>query len=411
MSPPTDAPWTPELPPAPARHLCTDCGVSRSSDPKRCAHACQFIQPDYPALEQRVHGRSRRMPAEGRPGDDELFFGPHERMLQAALKSPLPGAQWTGILTRLAEKLLEAGEVDAVIAMAPHPDDPWRPLPVVVTRAADMARCRGMRMGYAPLVALVEPALAQGHKRLAVIGVPCQVYALRALQPQLEREHGLQKLVVIGMPCSDNTHTERFHEFLALVAPDPQDVSYLEFRADYRVEIRTHSGQVRTIAFLDLPLSTLPADFFPMTCRTCVDYTNTLSDLTVGYMGGRGEQWLLVRNAQGQHLVDLLGEELRTQAVSSAGNRVSAVRGFLSNLERAAGGLPLQRMPRWLRPLVAWLMPRVGPRGLEFARARVEMKALETLVHLEREEPARMKNMVPTHVIHLARPYRRPPGH
>ena len=33
-------------------------------------------------------------------------------------------------------------------------------------------------------------------------------------------------------------------------------------------------------------------------------------------------------------------------------------------------------------------MPRTGPRGLEFAHTRVEMQALETLVHLEREEPA-----------------------
>jgi len=35
----------------------------------------------------------------------------------------------------------------------------------------------------------------------------------------------------------------------------------------------------------------------------------------------------------------------------------------------AAGGLPLRGTPRWLRPLVARLMPRIGPRGLEFARA------------------------------------------
>ena len=33
-----------------------------------------------------------------------------------------------------------------------------------------MATCRGMRMGYAPLLDLLEPALAAGHKRLAVIG-------------------------------------------------------------------------------------------------------------------------------------------------------------------------------------------------------------------------------------------------
>jgi coenzyme F420 hydrogenase subunit beta len=77
----------------------------------------------------------------------------------------------------------------------------------------------------------------------------------------------------------------------------------------------------------------------------------------------------------------------------------------LKNVELAAGGLPLRRMPNWLRPIVSWLMPRVGPRGLEFARARVEMKALETMVHLRREEPARMKTMVPEHVIHLVRPY------
>jgi coenzyme F420 hydrogenase subunit beta len=394
-----------DLPPAPPRHFCTDCGVSRTAQPKRCAQACQFIQPDYPALERAVHGRARRLPAPGQAGDDELFFGPHQRMLQAALNAPLAGAQWTGITTRIAEKLLLAGEVDAVIAMAPHPDDPWRPMPVVVTRAEDMAGCRGMRMGYAPLIALVEPALAQGYKRLAMIGIPCQIYALRALQPELEREHGLQKLFVIGTPCSDNTTTERFHEFLALITPEPENVTYLEFRADYHVEIRMLSGEVRALPFLSLPLSQLPPDFFPMTCRTCVDYTNVLSDITVGYMGGQGQQWLLVRNERGQHLLQLLGDEVRLQAPGSAGKRAGAVRGFLKNVELAAGGLPLRRMPNWLRPVVSWLMPRIGPRGLEFARARVEMKALETMVHLRREEPARMKTMVPEHVIHLVRPY------
>ena len=395
----------PDLPPAPPRHFCTDCGVSRTAQPKRCAQACQFIQPDYPALERAVHGRARRLPAPGQAGDDELFFGPHQRMLQAALNAPLAGAQWTGITTRIAEKLLLAGEVDAVIAMAPHPDDPWRPMPVVVTRAEDMARCRGMRMGYAPLIALVEPALAQGYKRLAVIGIPCQIYALRALQPELEREHGLQKLFVIGTPCSDNTTTERFHEFLALITPEPENVTYLEFRADYHVEIRMRNGEVRALPFLSLPLSQLPPDFFPMTCRTCVDYTNVLSDITVGYMGGQGQQWLLVRNDRGQHLLQLLGDEVSLRTPGSAGKRAGAVRGFLKNVELAAGGLPLRRMPNWLRPVVSWLMPRIGPRGLEFARARVEMKALETMVHLRREEPARMKTMVPEHVIHLVRPY------
>jgi coenzyme F420 hydrogenase subunit beta len=52
-------------------------------------------------------------------------------------------------------------------------------------------------------------------------------------------------------------------------------------------------------------------------------------------------------------------------------------------------------MPDWLRPLMGWLMPKIGPKGLEFARARLEMKALETVLHLRRSHPKRMRHMIP----------------
>lgn len=397
MPPPPDGPlWSPPPADAARRELCTDCGISRTSDPKRCGRACQFIRPDYPALEARVHGRGRD-PARA----DELHFGPFRRMLRAALAPPLEGAQWTGIATRIGERLLETGAVDAVLTMAPDPADRWRPVPVLVTEPAGMAQCRGMRMGYAPLLALLEPARERGYRRLAVIGIPCQVYALRAL----ERELGFERLYVVGTPCSDNTTTERFHRFLALLADDPETITYLEFRADYHVELRFADGRVKEIPFLMLPLSQLPGDFFPLTCRTCVDYTNVLADITVGYMGGQGEQWLLVRNERGEELLALLGDEVRFGAPGTAGRRHGAVKGFLANTERAAGGLPLRRMPDWLRPIVGWLMPRIGPRGLEFARSRVEMKAVETIVHLRREQPRRLKSMVPAHVWALVKPY------
>jgi coenzyme F420 hydrogenase subunit beta len=77
----------------------------------------------------------------------------------------------------------------------------------------------------------------------------------------------------------------------------------------------------------------------------------------------------------------------------------------MANVKRAAGGLPVQSMPNWLRPIVAWAMPRFGPRGLEFARTRVEMKAIETILHLRRQHPARMRSMVPGHVFQLAARY------
>ena len=322
-------------------------------------------------------------------------------MVRAALVPQRDGAQWTGIATSIGERLLESGRVDAVLTVAPDPADRWRPVPVLVTRASDMAQVRGMRMGYAPLLALLEPARALGLRRIAVIGIPCQVYALRAL----EQELGFERIYVIGTPCSDNTTTERFHQFLALLSQEPDTITYLEFRADFQVELRFADGTTREIPFLQLPISQLPADFFPLTCRTCVDYTNVLADVTVGYMGGQGEQWLLVRNELGEELVGLLGDELRVATPGSAGSRRTHVQGFLANTVRAAGGLPLRRMPQFLRPLVSWLMPRIGPRGLEFARARVEMKAIETVLHLRQQAPRRLKSMVPDHVWALVKPY------
>ena len=391
-----DGVWAPPIASAVPRDLCTDCGISRTTDAKRCGTACQFIKPDYAALETKAHGRARD-PA--RP--DEIYFGPFRRMVRARLAAPLAGAQWTGITTRLGERLLETGAVDAILTLAADPDDRWRGVPVIVTKPEGMAQARGMRMGYAPLLALLEPARAAGHKRIGIIGIPCQVHALRALEENL----GFERIYVIGTPCSDNTTTAKFHEFLALLDEDPDSITYLEFRADYHVELRFADGRARLIPFLQLPISQLAPDFFPLTCRTCVDYTNVLADVTVGYMAGQGDQWLIVRNDRGEELLALLGDELKTEPLGSAGKRAGPVKGFIANVERAAGGLPLRRMPDWVRPIVSWVMPRFGPRGLEFARTRLEMKAAETVIHLRRERPRRVKNMVPPHVWALLAPY------
>lgn len=380
----------------PFRELCTDCGVSRTSSPKRCATACQFIKPDYPQHELKAHGRSRKL-----ENSDEVFFGAYLQMFRARLISPLPGAQWTGIISRLCEILLEQGRVDAVITMSSDPEDRWRPSPVIVTKASDMALCRGMKMGYAPIIQYLEQAKYLGYKKVALVGIPCQVYAARSLEEDL----GFEKLLIIGSPCSDNTSTENFHHFLGLLSPSPEEITYLEFRADYHVEIRFKNGEIKEIPFLKLPLSTLPADFFPTTCKTCVDYVNSLSDITVGYMAGSGEQWIIVRNQVGQEMMSMLANELSLKTLKSAGNRLGPVKGFMKNVELAAGGLPLQRMPNFMRSIFAWIMPRFGPRGLEFAKARVEMKAIESVIHLRNTAPHKIKNMIPNSTWSLIEKY------
>jgi coenzyme F420 hydrogenase subunit beta len=285
--------------------------------------------------------------------------------------------------------------------VASDPADRWRPVPVLVTAPEGMKECRGMKMGYAPTLALLDEARARGFRRLALIGIPCQVHALRALEAEL----GFERLYVIGTPCSDNTTTENFHQFLALLTDQPGQVVYFEFLPNFVVELRFADGGVRRIPFLALPIAQLPDDFMPLTCRSCFDYTNTLADVTVGYMAGEGDQWLIVRNERGRELVQLLGQELVRAPLGSSGKRRGPVRAFLGALQRQASGMPRRRTPSWARPLVHRMMQWFGPRGLEFARTRVEMKVLEGIIALRRERPRRVRRMVPAFAWHLAAKY------
>ncbi len=209
---------------------------------------------------------------------NELRFGPFRRIFRESLHEPRPGTQWTGITARIGERRFETGLVRAVLALPPAPGDPWRPQAVVAVRPEDTAHSRGMGTGYAPTVALLEPAIEAGLRRLAPIGVPCKRHAL----PTIEAELGLERLRVAGAPCSDHTTTERFGEFLALFDSHPETTSRLEFRAHRRVEPRDADRRVRPVPFLEPPLAGPPADFFPLTGRTCADWSDVLADVTDG---------------------------------------------------------------------------------------------------------------------------------
>ena len=71
----------------------------------------------------------------------------------------------------------------------------------------------------------------------------------RVLRAALKPARAGAQWTGITTPCSDNTTTARFHEFLALMAAetndDPQRITYLEFRADYHVEMRNDDGRTR----------------------------------------------------------------------------------------------------------------------------------------------------------------------
>lgn len=55
--------------------------------------------------------------------EDELRFGVYEEVLYGTKTPPVPGAQWTGVVTSIAVKMLESGAVDAVVCVQSDPND------------------------------------------------------------------------------------------------------------------------------------------------------------------------------------------------------------------------------------------------------------------------------------------------
>jgi 7-hydroxymethyl chlorophyll a reductase len=54
----------------------------------------------------------------------------HDEMLYARNSPPVPGAQWTGIVTQVAIDMLETGAVDAVVCVQSQDGDRFAPKPV-----------------------------------------------------------------------------------------------------------------------------------------------------------------------------------------------------------------------------------------------------------------------------------------
>jgi coenzyme F420-reducing hydrogenase beta subunit len=371
--------------------LCSDCGLCDSFLRPRMAEACVFVRNRTGEVERRLFGRLRQ------PGD-EMRFGIYQEMHAARIRRPLAGAQWTGIVTTLAARLLERQEVDAVILTGTEPGTRFAPRPVLARTPEEVSACVGNKPSLSPNLGLLDAVQELGVRRLAVVGTGCQVQTLR----QAEGELGLERLDLIGIPCSDNVTYADQQYFLSRVSRSPDTIVHYEFMQDFSLWMRHEDGTRERLNYIDFPMDELQG-IFPSACLSCFDYPNALSDITVGYMGAPlGWQWVLVRSDRGAALLDLLRPDLESQPLTAAGDRRRGMPRFISSLAKRP------TRPPWLvRQLVAFLQRRRGPKGLEFARAIIEMKLLRNFAHVQEKFSALEGRIVPYHVYEMIRPYAR----
>ncbi|BAY33832.1 coenzyme F420 hydrogenase/dehydrogenase beta subunit [Nostoc carneum NIES-2107] len=377
----------------PAKELCSECGLCDTYYIHYVKEACAFINQQIGELEAQTHTRSRNL-----DNPDELYFGVHQDMMAARKQQPIEGAQWTGIVSSLAIEMLNRGLVEGVVCVQNTKEDRFQPMPIIARTPEEILAARVNKPTLSPNLSVLEQIEQSGMKRLLVIGVGCQIQALRAVEKQL----GLEKLYVLGTPCVDNVTRAGLQKFLETTSRSPETVVHYEFMQDFRVHFKHEDGSTEMVPFFGLKTNKLK-DVFAPSCMSCFDYVNSLADLVVGYMGAPfGWQWIVVRNDTGKEMLDLVKDQLDTQPVMSQGNRKEAVQQSIPAYDKAV------TLPMWAAKLMGVVIEKIGPKGLEYARFSIDSHFTRNYLYVKRNHPEKLEAHVPEYAKRIVEQYKLP---
>jgi len=377
----------------PAKELCSECGLCDTYYIHYVKEACAFLNQQVADLETQTHGRSRDLES-----FDDCYFGVHQTMMSARKTEPIEGAQWTGIVSSIAIAMLEQGWVEGVVCVQNTPEDRFQPQPVIARNREEILAARVNKPTLSPNLSVLEQIEQSGLKRLLVIGVGCQIQALRAVEKQL----GLEQLYVLGTPCVDNVTRAGLQKFLETTSRSPETVVHYEFMQDFRVHFKHEDGSVETVPFFGLKTNQLK-DVFAPSCMSCFDYVNSLADLVVGYMGAPfGWQWIVVRNQRGAEMLEVVKDQLETQPVTSQGDRHKAVQQGIPAYDKGV------TLPMWAAKLMGVVIDKIGPRGLEYARFSIDSHFTRNYLYVKRNHPEKLADHVPDYAKRIVDQYQLP---
>ncbi|BAZ39966.1 coenzyme F420 hydrogenase/dehydrogenase beta subunit [Calothrix sp. NIES-4101] len=377
----------------PAKELCSECGLCDTYYIHYVKEACAFINQQFQELETKVHGRDRNLES-----PDELYFGVHQEMMAARKQQPIEGAQWTGIVSSIAIEMLNRGIVEGVVCVQNTKEDRFQPKPIIARTPEEILAAKVNKPTLSPNLSVLEEIEKSGMKRLLVIGVGCQIQALRAVEEKL----GLEKLYVLGTPCVDNVTRAGLQKFLETTSKSPDTVVYYEFMQDFRVHFKHEDGSTELVPFFGLNTKELK-DVFAPSCMSCFDYVNATADLVVGYMGAPfGWQWIVVRNETGKEMLDLVNGQIDTQPVTSQGNRKEAVQQSIPAYDKAV------TLPMWAAKLMGVVIEKIGPKGLEYARFSIDSHFTRNYLYVKRNHPEKLAAHVPEFAKKIVEQYKLP---
>ena len=284
------------------------CGISEGIGCDVCAAVCPRLWP------REIHLRDAAFGDRG--SGFEGIFGPYKNIFVARTKRDdiMERAQDGGIVTALMAWALEAGEIDGgVVSAVGEDDEPCFPSPKVVTSGEEIRNSAGSWYTYCPNNLALEEAKEKDLRKVAFVGVPCQITPLRkmeAVDPSFLLSHkkrpqhiskqrgflrGYRERVAfqIGLFCTEvfrpELMTERIEKEMGIPLSE-----VTKFNVKGEILIYKKDGDVDT-----LPLQEAMENYQRPECSHCADFSAELADISCGGVGTRGWTIVVLRTDRG----------------------------------------------------------------------------------------------------------------
>ncbi|GAG89522.1 unnamed protein product, partial [marine sediment metagenome] len=214
-------------------------------------------------------------------------LGYYQKLVAAKSKDEavLSRAQNGGVVSSLLIHALDSGLIDGVLLT--DKDDKWFPKPVIARTPDEILACTGSKYTISPTLITYSEAIREYKlEKLAFVGVPCQIHAVRKLQltSPLSDEYGKFKLI-IGLFCLSTYTYDLLKTFvqgelgIPLSTVKKFDVSNGDFY------VYKKDGSVKQV-----PIKKTN-QFKWSSCHFCKDYSAEIADISVGSAGTLSNNW------------------------------------------------------------------------------------------------------------------------
>jgi coenzyme F420 hydrogenase subunit beta len=178
------------------------------------------------------------------------------------------------VVTALLNYGIENNFFDSAIVSVAEPEDGTRTKPIVACIPDDIFSAEGSKFFPIPVVSAYGSAVNEYlKKKIAVVGVPCHVLALRKMEAWQHKITENLKLV-IGLLCFGTYSLKPLQDYLAKnYNIQPSEIIKMHLSKELIVETKNKT--------IKIPFEEAE-DKILLSCRTCADFTAEFADISIG---------------------------------------------------------------------------------------------------------------------------------